>query len=101
MSSGPDARFHRASWPMEWVYREDLETALSRCAKRDRDLILGWYDNMKRGQRRRESDAIVHHQTQRDLFVVVRDQANHIANLEAQLMPHLRAAPDAEQDAML
>ncbi len=85
-----DTRFGRASYPMEWVYREDLEAALARCSKADRDLVLGWFDNMKQRQRSNESAAINRHQRRRDLDVVVRDQAAHIANLEAQLLPYLR-----------
>lgn len=35
-----------------------------------------------------------------DLMLVVKDQRNHIANLEAQLLPHL-TGPQPEQDSLL
>jgi hypothetical protein len=94
-----DSRFSRSSWGLNEVYYDDLEQALSRCSKRDRDLVLGWYNNMKRRQRQRESDAINRHQIDRDLYRVVKDQAAHIALLEEQLLPHLRETPHV-QDAL-
>jgi hypothetical protein len=96
-----DSRFRRADWYIDEVYRDDLEEALARCSKRDRDLVLGWFDNMKKRQRYRESEAITRHQLRRDLSIIVKDQAAHIANLEAQLMPYLRDGEAVEQDAML
>lgn len=90
----------RTDWPLDWVYREDLEAALRRCSKRDRELILGWHDRMTARRRQGESDAIRNHQTYRDLAVIVKDQAAHIANLEAQLMPFLRDGETGDQEAM-
>lgn len=38
----------------------------------------------------------------RDLLIVVKDQKNHIANLEAQLLPHLKAGEaQVEQGSLL
>lgn len=75
--------------------RSELERRLRRCSKADRDAVLEEFDGLRSivGPRRlRERD---------DLRIVVRDQANHIRNLEAQLLPYLRDRPEAEQEALL
>jgi hypothetical protein len=40
-------------------------------------------------------------QTEDDLRMVVRDQRSHIANLEAELLPHLLQQPQGEQETFL
>lgn len=93
--------------PLRDIPRFVFEDALWRCSKRDRELILGWWDaeaeekeRERRWERDSESRAIRDHQRYRDLEVIVRDQRNHIANLEAQLLPHLVAEPVGIQEAL-
>lgn len=90
----------RPGLAMSQVWRDDLEWALRRCSQADRELVLGWYDQEARWRRSLESDAIRKHQRYRDFEIIVRDQRNHIANLEAQLMPYLRAEPEGVQEAL-
>lgn len=86
--------------PLRHVPRWLLADVLARLSKRDRDLVLHWYDRDSEWQRARESDAVRYHQTYTDLHVVVRDQAAHIASLEAQLLPHLRDTTQGVQESL-
>jgi hypothetical protein len=87
--------------PMRHIPPWLLEEALKRLSKRDRELVLHWHDKDREWSRHVEWTAIREHTENRDLRRVVKDQAAHIANLEAQLMPYLRDHPDTPQEAML
>jgi len=100
MSPDTERRFRSAGYRISWVSRTYLKAALSRCSKRDRDLVLGWYDAEHRWQRDIEASARRDHQTYRDLMIVVADQRRHIADLEAQLLPHLVATPNHVQEQL-
>jgi hypothetical protein len=90
----------RRDYRISWIPRYDLEAALWRCSKRDRELILGWWDAEQRWIRNTEAGMRRDHQRYRDLEFIVRDQRRHIANLEAQLLPYLQAEP-VDQEVLL
>lgn len=93
---------HWRDTPMRHVPAEILEAVLTRLSKRDRELILHWHEEDKWWERHVEWSYIREHTENRDLYRIVKDQAAHIANLEAQLMPHLRdTRHDGVQGAMV
>ena len=83
-----------------WRPRREIEELLRRCSKHDRSEVMDYLDSMDRHAANAAANAERISQENRDLHVIVKDQRNHIANLEAELLPHLKAQPEFEQGAL-
>ena len=77
-----------------WTYHPDPETPAG-CVTDIRQRLADSFRHagFAAADRRR------YHRTQSDLAIIVRDQAKHIANLEAELLPRL--VDHSTQEAML
>ena len=83
-----------------WLSPSERYERLRRCSKADREDMLAFIDTLDRAQTEAAASARRWAREANDLRVIVKDQRNHIANLEAELLPHLKAQPEFEQEAL-